>query len=711
MKLQRTQLASAIFLALGSLALSSQALAEEQRISTLVVTASGFEQDVTQAPASITVITREELQSKQVTSLADALSGIQGVDVRPLDARSGKTGNQTIQLRGLPSEYTLVLIDGVRQNALGTVAPNAFGDSASVFIPPIAAIERIEIIRGPMSTLYGSDALGGVVNIITRKSSNEWTGSLSQSKTFHSDAQFGGTSTAEGYVSGPLIENTLNFSAYTRLSERAESRVLIPGIDYDNNARMTDTRTMGQSPVGAKAETLGARLSYQVTADHELVLGADIARQTYNNDRGQMGRIRKDSNGNYRDGYTKELGFERDQFSLAHIGQLGFGQLESRLTLDRMETTGRTINEGALDASKNGAARKLELNTTIFDTKLVSQMGDHVLTVGGQYLDPKLEDGLADGRTIGSNQFSIFVEDEWWARPNLAITGGVRYDNNETFGSQISPRLYSVYSLHEDWTVKGGFGRGFRAPYLEQMEDGIIGYGNGGTTALFGNPDLKPEISNNFELGVIFDNGNDLTAQATVFFTQLKDKIQAATGAGTGTDNIGEAEVKGLELAASYHFMNDFTLAANYTWIDSEVTKEGTAASQVGDPLVSTPEHMLNLRLAWQATEQLNTYIGAEYRSDAFRPRNFHEPQNGGSSQGAYDALGDFKGYTLMHLGAGYQINRNVSVNGRIDNLLDKDFVDYKPYTRTDNSQTAYSNTYSSILPGRSLWVSVNVDF
>ncbi len=124
---------------------------------TMVVTASGFEQKVTDAPASITVITREDLEQKRVASIADALSDVEGVDV---GGSVGKTGGLNISMRGMPSDYTLVLIDGRRQNNVGNVTPNGFGETSNSFMPPVAAIERIEVIRGPMSTLYGSDAMG-----------------------------------------------------------------------------------------------------------------------------------------------------------------------------------------------------------------------------------------------------------------------------------------------------------------------------------------------------------------------------------------------------------------------------------------------------------------------------------------------------------------------------------------------------------------------
>src|SRR5690606_31557369 len=137
------------------------------------------------APASISVIRQEDLQRNRYSNLAQALDGDEGVDIRQ---GTGKTGGLNISLRGMPSAYTLILIDGRRQNPGGDVTPNGFGDTNTSFMPPMSAIERIEVIRGPMSTLYGSDAIGGVVNIITKKVSNEWGATASIDHVFQEDS-------------------------------------------------------------------------------------------------------------------------------------------------------------------------------------------------------------------------------------------------------------------------------------------------------------------------------------------------------------------------------------------------------------------------------------------------------------------------------------------------------------------------------------------
>ncbi|MCC5811287.1 MAG: TonB-dependent receptor [Ectothiorhodospiraceae bacterium] len=673
----------------------------------LVVTAGGTEQDVENAPASVTVITREELERRQIRNIADAIRNVEGVDVDGLDARSNKTGNRSISIRGLPPEYTLILIDGKRQNVPGTVAPNAFGDTSTAFLPPVAAIERIEVIRGPLSTLYGSDALGGVVNIITRRPGEEWGGNLTLDSTFQTDSEFGGYHTFEAYGAGPLIEDTLSMQIYGRTFERAESRINFP---TGTEPSLVDNRTMGQNPVGANINTLGGKLIFTPTRDHEFYIGYDITEQTYNNDRGQMGRI--DSGR----GYDDELGFNRDQISLGYTGFYQLGTWNVDLYRNSTETTGRLIPSAAVppNSPRLDSDRRLESQVDVVDTNFVMPLGNHVVTVGAQYLDAELTDGIPR-RTFSNSQVSVFAEDEWFITNTFSLTTGLRYEDNDSFGSQVTPRAYAVWNATDRITVKGGAGRGYRAPFLEQLEDGIIGYGNQGQDPLFGNPDLKPEVSNNYEASIAYSNRRNFRGQVTVFYTELKDRIERPTAAAGETDefaNIGESVIQGVELAGSYTFLPDWTISGNYTYTDSEVRSSNIEGFDRGDPLFGVPKHRINARLGWQTTPRMNSFVEGEYVSSRHRPDSFHEPQLGGNAQGASEALGDFYGFAVFNLGATYAITRNARVTTAVLNVFDKDFNDYRAYPlRNDPDTTAYSNVYNNIYEPRRIFVSMSMDF
>src|SRR5690554_1075238 len=292
-----TALASAIAVATVA-ALPAQAQSEDgARLENIVVTAAGFEQALRDAPASISVVSREELERRRFSNIGEAIADVPGVDVR---SGTGKTGGLNVSIRGMPADYTLILIDGRRQNASGDVTPNGFGETATSFIPPLSAIERIEVIRGPMSTLYGSDAMGGVINIITRRVADEWSGSVAVDTTFQEDRDAGNSQNLTLYTSGPLVEDRLGLQLRGRLFDRDSSERMIPENDTGRDPR----------PGEARIYSIGGRLNYTPDDTHELWLDLERARQVYDNDDNRLG-VQDDPAGRIR-GYSDELRFNRE---------------------------------------------------------------------------------------------------------------------------------------------------------------------------------------------------------------------------------------------------------------------------------------------------------------------------------------------------------------------------------------------------------------
>ncbi len=678
----------------------------------VVVSAAGFEQRALYAPASISVVDGASLFQGQVRSLSEAVEALPGVDIDGTDARSNKTGNRTISLRGLPSEYTLILIDGRRQNVPGTVAPNAFNDAGSAFLPPLAAIERIEVVRGPMSTLYGSDALGGVVNIITRRGADRWHGEASLDGTLQGNRDFGGARAFEGYASGPLGGDRASLTLQARRYDRAPTRVAFPGQDESVDRQ----RTMGQLPTRGRVETAGGRLTLSLTETHEVYLGGDATRQAYANAAGELGQINRSAEPGSTafpdrlQGYDTELGFARDQAFLGHRAHHARGQLHTSISVNRTETTGRTIPFAAAteESGRRGLPRTLASRTLSVDSRYTAFLGDHTLTVGAEYLDARLTDGIPDA-TFTSEQVGLFAENEWRALSRLRLTGGLRYDNHSGFGGQVTPRGYAVFEATPDWTVKGGVARGYRAPALEQLHDGIVGFGNNGRDPLFGNPDLRPETSTNWEAALLYSGLEGGSATLTLFHTDLTNRIErpvAATGGETA--NIGTATLQGAEVALRLLPAEGWTASAEYTFTRSEVTTSEVQGIREGDPLFGVPAHMLNARVRWSVTPAFDASLGGQLRSSRHRPDSFHEPHLGGSAQGAAEALGDFHGYGLLSVGLGWRLNERLQLNASVENLLDKNFVDYRPYPLRNNPESiAFSNVYNNILEPRRLWLAL----
>jgi len=736
----RTALASAIALAASFGAQANEPIA----LGDVVVSASGFEQKITEAPASISVISREELQQKSFSNLAEALEDVEGIDVRQ---GTGKTGGLNISIRGMPSEYTLILIDGRRQNAAGNVTPNGFGETSTSFMPPLSAIERIEVIRGPMSTLYGSDAMGGVINIITRKVGKEWAGSLTLDHTYQENRDFGDASKASLYASGPLVDGLLGLQLRGSLYDRSAS-----DLSFDND---TTVSRRGASPVEGRNSNVGGRLTFTPHEDHDFALDIERGRQVYNNDNCQLGSLDGTNTGNTApttgcgptapraSGYKDELRFEREQYALSHSARLGFGTWDSSLTHSTTETFGRTIpgrNAGG-DIGQPlpsapwaivGADRELKTSNLVLDSKLVAPLGEsHITSIGGQWWEAEMTDSLAQ-KDYEQSMWALFAEDEWRLRDDLALTLGVRYDDHETFGGHVSPRAYLVWNTTDHWTLKGGVSRGYKTPDLNDLHDGINGITAQGRAVTVGNPDLKPETSTSTEIGAYFDSLSGFKANATLFHNKFKDKIaagpnivdhplclgnQAVNGsANPGCAplvNVDEAVTQGLELASSWQFAPGWTLSGNYTYTDSEQS----SGANKGAPLTNTPLHMAHAKLNWKPTDRLSLWFSGEYRGE--RARFLQRTANlSAADLAVHEQVGDLKAYEVFHLGGSFKASQNVTLNASIYNLFDKDFLDGKVYTDSSGNQ-AWSSYYiqtgqsttGTVEEGRRLWLSAVIDF
>ena len=687
-------------------------MASAEPIDEIVVTASGFEQNLSQAPASITLIPRMELETQRVNSLAEALSTVPGVDIGD---GVGKTGGREISVRGMPSDYTLVLVDGRRQNAAGNVTPNGFGDTSSGFVPPVSAIERIEVVRGPMSTLYGSDAMGGVINIITRTATDRLRADVGLDTTLQESDGFGNSYNSTLYLDGPIADDLLTFSARGRYYHREASELTY----FDENGNELDVSQRGPSPVEADIWSLGGRLNFMPNDRHKIWVDVDLARQTYDNSEGQLGTLGVR-------GYGPEQKFNRNQYVLAHTSDVLGGVLDSDITYNETETIGRILPDDVPGTDRlQGDPRQLEAQNAIFNTRFFREIGQHTFTIGGQYWHAELQDGVA-AEPFEHDQWAAFVEDQWQFADSLSLTTGIRYDDHSVFGSNVSPRAYLVWNASDALTLKGGVSRGFKTPRLEQIAEGIVGFRGQGTIPFLGTPSLQPETSTTYEAGAYWRGSEGLQANVTVFLNQFDDKIAAgptfANCAFNLTEeeynalvpsdscldygffprpatysqdiNVDEAETRGVEASVERNILDSVKFSANYTYTDSEQT----SGPNIGEPLVNTPAHQLNGRLEWTITDRLNSWIRSEYASSRYR----------GAGE-AQDQLGDFKSYTLFHLGGAFDVSETVTLSAVVYNLLDKNYVSYVPYT--SSGSVAYSNEYAINQEPRRLWLSVNARF
>lgn len=613
----------------------------------MVVTAAGFEQRVEDAPASITVIEGEELRRKSYRDLGDAVRDVEGVTV------NGGTNEQDISIRGMPADYTLILVDGKRQSARESRVNGNSGYEQS-FVPPAAAIERIEVVRGPMSSLYGSDAIGGVINVITRKVSPEWGGSIGHDYSLRQHSDEGNAGQTTFYLNGPLREDLLGLQVWGRFLNR----------QADDDLELTN----GHSK--ADHRDLTARLAFTPSIDHDILLEAGATRL-------------KNGDGLSANWSTREQENNRDHFSLSHQGRWGWATSDVALY---QETTSR---EGkATPAQTDIYGRKPEIRNRVLDAKLVVPTAHNVSTLGLQWQENQVTDwnqGLGDrvNYEFSVTQKALFAENEWSVTDDFALTGGIRLDNHEEYGNHVSPRLYAVWRATDEWTFKGGVARGFKTPELRAVVEGYA-YLRRNRFVMLGNPGLKPETSTNYEASALWSNRDDLSAGVTVFYNDFQDKLSTVT-----TDqlwngyivmdrvNVDKAVIRGLELTGQWDITDDVLVRGNYTYTDS-AQKTGANA---GAPLALTPKQKANLRGEWQVNDRAQAWASVSYYGE--------ETGNTLTAEAA-------PGYTTADIGGSYDITDALTLNASLNNLTDK---------RLDDE------TYGTVNYGRTLWMGATYNF
>ncbi len=443
-----------------SLALPVTAATEGEQ---MVVTAAATEQSVKDAPASISVITQEDLQRKPVQNLKDILKEVPGVQLT-----NEGDNRQGVSIRGLDSSYTLILIDGKRVNSRNAVFRHNDFDLNWI---PADSIERIEVVRGPMSSLYGSDALGGVVNIITKKIGQKWTGSITADTTIQENRDRGDTYNGQFFTSGPLMDGVLGVKAFGSLSKREKDK-----------QESSTTSATGETPriEGFTSRDANVEFAWTPTENQDITAGYGFDRQDRNSDSLDKNRL------------------ERQNYSLSHNGRWDVGNSELKFYGEKVDNK----NPG------NSSPITSESNT--IDGKYVLPVGaiNQLITFGGEWRHDKLKDpvNLTGGTSseTSASQYALFIEDEWRIFEPLALTTGIRMDDHETYGDHWSPRAYLVYSATDTITVKGGWATAFKAPSLLQLSPDWTTNSCRGGCRIVGSPDLKPETSESWEIGLYY---------------------------------------------------------------------------------------------------------------------------------------------------------------------------------------------------------------
>ncbi|WP_350315702.1 TonB-dependent receptor [Pectobacterium aroidearum] len=601
----------------GLLALPALAQAENAADEKIVVTATQTKHTTLSAPASVSVITRAELEKISVNNVSDAVKKLPGININP----STTYGRNEIKIRGMRADYTLLLVNGRRINTQESLATD-MGNDFDLSSIPMSAIERIEVIRGPMSSLYGADALGGVVNVILRQPGENVAGEVGYNFQAPTEGSGGDHNRLNGYVSGPLIENTLLGS------------LIVDGGKRD--AWRTEQSKNRNSDALEKRDNYSVLGNLTWLIDSQQSLDFDA---TYTKD----DRFVDWNNSGATAHNTQKL--DRLGLGLTHNGS--WDNFDTRLryyyeNIDLMDNS--ELNKGIADITQN--------NQTV-DGQISGYLGDHLLTGGGEYRITSLEHSMnLKGGKVDVNQSALFLQDEFKIA-DLALTFGGRVDHHEVYGTEFSPRAYATYSLTDNWVIKGGVNKAFKAPTLAQFTKGYTKAACRGQCYIVGNPDLKAETSISYELGTAYEAEHFGTG-VTLFNNDIKDMIQ--TNSLTRTyENVSKARVQGIETSFWVDLTDDLNWTTNWTVVDAEDRATRMRLKQ-------TPKNTVNTQLNWQALDNLSTYVSYQYTSNQYlRDKETYRT----------------RGFNTVDIGATYTPVKNVDLKLGVTNLTNekRDYV------------------------------------
>ena len=625
-------IALALFSALSiSYSVADQSVETIEHEDEIVFTANRSATLASEVGSQTVIITGQEIQNRQYHTATEALMHQPGVIL----SQNGINGPSSLFIRGAESKNTLVLVDGVPLgDAMGTGRIVDFG-----LLGALLDVNRIEVLKGPQSALYGSSAMGGVIQIFTNSLNQPGTKLrlMAGSKgTVQTSATTAGQVGNLRYSLGGLVENVKGIDATTAVSKPLNT------YDRDRN----------------KNRQLSGRFNYLLTEELDL----DFA-FTYNNRYSEYDNLFN---------YTAFNDYNKSKLftgRLALNGSFLEDQWTSTLSyslmkLDRDTYSGEDINEYQFNPNwkpgdpwweetipvKVGEADTHnrfygKTQTVNFDNEL-SFYQDFKTRFGLAY---QHEEGSGNNRRKHSqNTKSIYLEQSLDFADRFFNTAGIRYDKNSKFGSKTTYRLTSRYNFNEMFALKGSFGTGFTTPNIYQI------FGDG--QWVNENFDLKAETSRGYDFGVEFKPVNNAVITMSIFETRYKNMINWSN-ASSSYNNLDRAKMKGFEVVATFEVNDQLALSGSYTYLDAK-EKKGNGEYE---KMLRRPKHQLTANVAYQPISNLTLNASAVYYGER-KDSTYENP----------DII--LKSFTVFDIAGSYKINENFEVDAKIQNLFNKKY-------------------------------------
>jgi vitamin B12 transporter len=591
---------------------------------TIVVTANRSPVAANEVGQEVTVLTGADIRLDQETDVADILARTPGVT---FDRTGGPGQTTSLFIRGADSDHTVVLIDGVKVNDPSTTGN--FFDFSTLLAGDIA---RIEVLRGAQSTLYGSEAIGGVVNVVTADAT----------KPLEGDVQVEGGSLGTAYVQGAIGGK----------EDHYDWRVAAYYNSTDGVSAF-DKAFGGQEADGFHTAGVSGRFRYDLTPDLQF------------DERAYYAASRAEFDGYDTPSFTfgDDPEFGRTQQIVDYTGlnlSLLDGRLKNRLAFEYNEDI--TRQEAPYQAFTDKATYDgLGRVATLDYEGTFALAPNYTLVFGAQHERSTFStQSPAYGEPVTKANVSVdsgYGQITGQVLPGLTLTGGVRYDDNSSFGGHTTGQASAAWTVQSGTILRASFSQGFKAPSLYQLYSS------------YGDPNLKPEKANSWDAGIEQHFLADtLIVQATYFGRDTDDLIEfvdcysaaglCATHPFGFYQNVNKNRAEGLELQALYHPIAKLDLTANYTFDDDEDRSPG--AADLGKQLLRRPKNTANFAATYTWPIKLSTTVAVRYA--------------GRSLDEDFDTGGDvvLRPYTLVDLRASYPLRENLELYGRIENLTDK---------------------------------------
>lgn len=590
-KKQQTLLTLSVLLGLSS-PVYAQDIQNNDVIVTpdVVVTATRTQEEVKAVPQTVEVITKEDIEQLGATDVYSALRLAANVDV----TSAGMAGHN-VMIRGMSTNHTLILIDGKRfagEDTSATQNVYALGRLS------LSNIERIEIVRGSASAQYGSDALGGVINIITKKSKEPSvmvglsTGSEAINNYYHID--FG----KQGNFSSTF---DMRFS------------------DVRKNMQSGDEGSNYYGPI----QDFNFSGTWDLGNDKEIDL--------------TLGYYNEHTKADYADKYTSGMQTSKDKkewydyrrydYSLGYSGKTDNSDYMIRTFYSRLDKENNLYNyrsnfPGSMENILGSMYPKYDWDKSTYtlwgiEGKNTIQLNDnHLLTFGGEYRQNKVEgtrlsDGgdnvhqvSQSGNGIVSNKYysdkeintwAGYIQDEWQVNDKLLVIPSIRYDHNSSFGGEVTPKIGATYFISDNSRIKANWGKGFKAPTISELYMVMERAMGPMTVRVEGNPDLKPEKSTSWDISFEAEKDNNF-GKLTYFNNDVKNLITTKQTGNSyfeqGYVNVDEAEIDGVEMEIGRNLDDKWTIKVTSNWLD--------ATDKVsGDCLDNRARNMTTLQLLY----------------------------------------------------------------------------------------------------------------